>query len=155
MSPESEAIFDFIIELYKTHNGNWSEAQKKSGINDIDLKHFLEYATQFLGNCGNYKGFGDVKFVPRCEESAFDALASTSPEAAKFYKQTNGAIFTSGNDGLMHLGFLDKGHVTTYYPNCKGITEDEIQAVSNWMQEKKLLPVRTSQSLKSPSMAHF
>jgi hypothetical protein len=36
--------------------------QRKSGINDEELTAFLDYAAQFLGNCGNYKSFGDSKF---------------------------------------------------------------------------------------------
>lgn len=43
----------------------------------------------------------------------------------------------------MHLGFLDDGHMTTYYPDSKGITKEEISAVSKWMEEKKLLPENT------------
>lgn len=105
------------------------------------MKYFLEYASQFLGNCGNYKGFGDSKFVPRCEEKVFAALAATSPKGEKFYKETKGAIFSSNNEGLMHLGFLDDGHMTTYYPDSKGITKEDIGAVSKWMEKKKLLPV--------------
>ena len=115
--------------------------QKKASITSDDLKHFLEYAAQFLGNCSNYKGFGDSKFVPRCEEKAFAALAATDPQAEKYYKETKGAIFSSDNEGLMHLGFLDEGHMTTYYPDSKGITKEEISAVSKWMEEKNLLPV--------------
>ena len=143
VSPESEAIFDFIIELYKAFNGDWTAAQRKSGISDDDLKYFLEYSAMFLGNCGNYKGFGDAKFIPRCEEKAFAALAASSPEAESHFKATNGAIFSSNNSGLMHLGFLDDGHVTTYYPDSKGITQAEISAVSEWMREQKLLPENT------------
>jgi len=43
----------------------------------------------------------------------------------------------------MHLGFLDDGYMTTYYPDSKGITKEEIGAVSKWMEEKKLLPENT------------
>ncbi|KAG9240713.1 putative dipeptidyl peptidase 3 [Calycina marina] len=143
VSPESEAVFDFIIELFKSFNGDWAAAQKKSGIRDEDLKHFLEYSAQFLGNCGNYKGFGDSKFVPRCEEKAFAALAATSPEVESLYKATNGAIFSSNNNGLMHLGHLDENHVTTYYPDSEPITQAEISAISDWMREKGLLPENT------------
>jgi dipeptidyl-peptidase-3 len=50
VSPESESIFDFIIALHKEHNGDWKSLQRKAGISDDDLKYFLEYATQFLGN---------------------------------------------------------------------------------------------------------
>jgi dipeptidyl-peptidase-3 len=108
VSPESESIFDFIIELYKSTNGDWKAIQSKAGVSDEDLKYFLEYATQFLGNCGNYKGFGDSKFVPRCPEKAFDALAATSAKANEHYKATKGAIFSSDNEGIMHLGYLDE-----------------------------------------------
>lgn len=75
-------------------------------------------------------------------------LAATSPVAEKFYKETKGAIFSSNNEGLMHLGFLDDGHMTTYYPDSTGITKEEISAVSKWMEEKKLLPVCLTSILK-------
>ncbi|TVY19655.1 putative dipeptidyl peptidase, partial [Lachnellula arida] len=143
VSPESESIFDFIIELYKSSNGDWKAIQQKAGISDEDLQFFLQYATQFLGNCGNYKGFGDSKFVPRCEEKVFDALAAVSPKASKHYKATNGAIFTSDNSGIMHLGFPDEGHMTTYYPDSKGITKADINAVSEFLEKKGLLPENT------------
>lgn len=68
-------------------------------------------------------------------------MAATSPEGEKFYEETKGAIFSSNNEGLMHMGYLDDGHMTTYYPDSKGITKEEIGAVSKWMGEKKLLPV--------------
>jgi dipeptidyl-peptidase-3 len=143
VSPESEPIFDFIIELYKSSNGDWPALQKKAGISEDELKYFLEYAAMFLGNCGNYKGFGDAKFVPRCDEKAFTALAATSPKANEHYKATKGAIFSSNDSGIMHLGYLDNGHMTTYYPDSTGITKAEISAVSEWMQEKKLLVENT------------
>jgi dipeptidyl-peptidase-3 len=149
VSPESEDIFDFIIELYKTFNGDWPALQKQAGATDEDLKYFLEYAAMFLGNCGNYKGFGDSKFVPRCDEKVFAALAAVSPQAEKYYKATNGAIFSNDNSGIMHLGYLDEGHMTTYYPDSKGITKAEIAAVSAWMEEKKLL-VENTRLRKTP-----
>jgi dipeptidyl-peptidase III len=70
----------------------------------------------------------------------FAALASTSPDAEKHYKATNGAIFSSDKQGLLHLGFTDEGHLTTYYPDSPDITKDEINAVAKWSQEKGLLP---------------
>jgi dipeptidyl-peptidase-3 len=97
----------------------------------------------FLGNSGNYKSFGDSKFVPRCEESVFAALASTSSDAQSHYKATNGGIFDSAKQGLMHLGYPDHGHLSTYYPDSPDITKDEIDAVSAWMEKKGLLPENT------------
>lgn len=40
----------------------------------------------------------------------------------------------------MHLGFIDEGHLTTYYPDSPEITKDEIGAVATWSQDKGLLP---------------
>ena len=35
----------------------------------------------FLGNLGNYKGFGDSKFIPRCPPETIEAFASAVPKA--------------------------------------------------------------------------
>ncbi|PHH89105.1 hypothetical protein CDD83_6632 [Cordyceps sp. RAO-2017] len=143
LSPESEPIYDLILALHKHCQGDWTSLASKAGVSDSDLTHFLEYAAMFLGNLGNYKSFGDSKFLPRCSEKSLAALASTSPEASKFYQATKGAIFSSDKPAAMHLGFPDAGHMSTYYPNSPGITKDDIEAVSAWMENKGLLPENT------------
>ncbi|QYT02480.1 Dipeptidyl peptidase 3 [Trichoderma simmonsii] len=143
LSPESEPIYDLIIALHKSANGDWNALAQKAGVDESELTLFLEYVAMFLGNMGNYKSFGDAKFIPRCSEKTVSALAATSPEAQKFYDATKGAIFSHEDPGSMHLGFLDAGHMTTYYPDSKGITKSEIEAVSAWMEEKRLLPENT------------
>ncbi|KAL1882739.1 hypothetical protein VTK73DRAFT_1259 [Phialemonium thermophilum] len=143
VSPESEAIYDFIISLYKASGGDFKSIARKAGVDDDGLDAFLQYATQFLGNAGNYKSFGDSKFIPRCDEKVFAALAATSTESQHHYSATHGAIFSADKPGLLHLGFVDDGHMTTYYPDSPSITKDEIGAVASWMQEKGLLPENT------------
>ncbi|KAK3394642.1 peptidase family M49-domain-containing protein [Podospora didyma] len=143
VSPESESVYDFIIALHKAAAGDWKALAQKAGVDDAGLSAFLQYAAQFLGNSGNYKSFGDSKFLPRCDESVFAALASTSLDAEKHYKATNGAVFSSDKPGLLHLGFPDDGHLTTYYPDSPGITKDDVDAVAKWMQAKGLLPENT------------
>ncbi|KAK5655003.1 hypothetical protein OQA88_6762 [Cercophora sp. LCS_1] len=142
-SPEAESIYDFIIALHKASGGNWKALAEKAGVEEAGVNDFLHYAAQFLGNAGNYKSFGDSKFIPRCPEATFAALASTSPEAEKHYKATNGAIFSTDKQGLLHLGFTDEGHLTTYYPDSPSITKDEINAVAKWAADKGLLPENT------------
>ncbi|KAI9903085.1 hypothetical protein N3K66_002437 [Trichothecium roseum] len=143
LSPESEPIYDLIISLHKSCNGDWTALGKKAGVEEQEVTYFLEYAAMFLGNTGNYKSFGDSKFIPRCSDKSVAALASTSPEAAKFYEATNGAIFSSDKSALMHLGFPDAGHMTTYYPDSPTIAKAEIEAVNSWMETKRLLPENT------------
>ncbi|KAF7560720.1 hypothetical protein G7046_g3427 [Stylonectria norvegica] len=140
LSPESESIYDLILALYKTCGGDWSSLASKAGIEEDEVTQFLEYAVMFLGNSGNYKSFGDSKFIPRCSEKSVDALAATSSEATKFYKATKGAIFSATNSAMLHLGYPEDGHLTTYYPDSPDITKPEIKAVSDWMEKKGLLP---------------
>ncbi|KAL8947789.1 MAG: hypothetical protein Q9183_007750, partial [Haloplaca sp. 2 TL-2023] len=117
VSPESEAIFDFIISLHQSCNGDWTKLQKDAGIDDQALKDFLNYSTQFLGNLGDYKGFGDSKFIPRCSPQTIEALASAVPKAKealeKFNVQTAAFYATANEPAKMHLGFPDKGHLST------------------------------------------
>ncbi|KAL8738204.1 MAG: hypothetical protein Q9181_000975 [Wetmoreana brouardii] len=147
VSPESEAIFDFIISLHKSCNGNWSKLQHDAGISDQARKEFLNYATQFLGNLGNYKGFGDSKFIPRCPPETIEALVSAVPSAKEALEKSKTPIAafyaTIEEPAKMHLGFPDKGHLSTYYPDSPDITQDEIEQVSAFMAEKKLLPENT------------
>ena len=143
ISPESEAILDLIVALHKSSGGDWKALQAKARISDEELEHFFSYTAQFLGNNGNYKSFGDAKFIPRCSEATFAALAATSPEAERFYKATNGAIFSADDPALMHLGYPEEGHMTTYYPDSPDITKAEIESISTWMEKKGLLPENT------------
>ncbi|TLS29530.1 hypothetical protein PpBr36_00233 [Pyricularia pennisetigena] len=140
VSPESEHIYDFIISLHKSCDGDWKALAKKASVSDESVTQFLEYASQFLGNSGNYKSFGDSKFLPRCSEADVAALAATSPDAERHFKATAGAIFSADKPGLMHLGFPDDGHMTTYYPDSPHITKEEIAAISKFSEEKGLLP---------------
>ena len=142
-SPESEPTFDFILALYKSCNGDWQALRTKSGVSEDELTYFLQYATQFLGNTGNYKSFGDSKFIPRCSEAVFTALAATCPEAEAYYKAANGGIFSAEHQSLLHLGYRDAGHMTTYYPESPNITQNEIEAVTAWMGKVGLLPENT------------
>jgi dipeptidyl-peptidase-3 len=53
VSPESPAIFDFIVELHRTCSGNWNSFIG-SHVSQDDLQQFLIYAATFLSNVGNY-----------------------------------------------------------------------------------------------------
>lgn len=144
MSPESEYIFDLILALYAKCQGNWDQLAKEASVPAEDSKYFLEYAAQFLGNLGNYKGFGDVKFIPRCPKDTFTSLASVDSKATTLCKNCVNAIYADDSKpGLMHLGFPDKGHLTTYYPDSPNITQTEIETVDKYIGDKGLLPENT------------
>ncbi|PGH27107.1 hypothetical protein AJ80_01294 [Polytolypa hystricis UAMH7299] len=142
VSPESEAIYDLIISLHRVCNGDWNSLAQRANVSGDDVRFFLEYATQFLGNCGNYKGFGDSKFIPRISPSALEALASVSPESKTAFGRastTGGGIYETKTTGLMHLGYPEAGHMTTYYPDSPAITNEEITLIGDFLEKKKLL----------------
>lgn len=144
VSPESESIYDLIISLYKDCNGDWSRFSKEAGVENAEVQQFLEYATQFLGNLGNYKGFGDAKFVPRCSPQVLEKLASTSTEAKKYYEGCKSSIYADETKpALMHFGFPDNGHMSNYYPESPNITQQEIENIGEVLGKKKLLPENT------------
>lgn len=108
------------------------------------VTRFREYAAQFLGNLGNYKGFGDVKFLPRCKKEDVEQLCK-----AAGLQQCNAAV-----DGMfvdaqtttqeaMLLGFPAKGHVSGYYPDSPDLTQGEIEAIGEFLGGKELLPENT------------
>lgn len=153
VSPESEPIYDLIISLYRACNGDWNSLAQKTNVSAEDLRFFLEYAAQFLGNCGNYKGFGDSKFIPRIPPAALEALASVNPETKAAFKKANstgGGIYETESQALMHLGYVEDGHMTTYYPDSPTITKDEITAIGDFMEQKGL-PLENTRLRKTPT----
>ncbi|KAL4879802.1 peptidase family M49-domain-containing protein [Aspergillus karnatakaensis] len=139
VSPESEPIYDLILSLHRACDGNWPELAQKTNVSDENLRFFLEYSAQFLGNCGNYKGFGDTKFIPRLPADAFEALASATPETKAAFEKANttgGGIYESEDQSLMHLGYPEGGHMTTYYPDSPSITKAEINAIGDFFEKK-------------------
>ncbi|KAI9827526.1 MAG: hypothetical protein M1832_004876 [Thelocarpon impressellum] len=143
VSPESEDIFDLILALHEACDGDWEALRQQTGANPDELRAFLEYAAQFLGNVGNYKAVGDAKFIPRLPESAFRALVSASEQARTHYENTHGGIFACGKTGLMHLGYPEDGHMTTYYPGSPSITKEEITLVGAVLEAKGLAVYNT------------
>lgn len=142
VSPESEPIYDLIVSLHRACNGDWKSLREKAGVSSEDVQHFLEYAAQFLGNCGNYKGFGDSKFIPRISEDSFRQLASVTEESKCAFEtasKTGGGIYETSPETLMHLGYPEHGHMTTYYPDSPTITKEEITLVGDFLEKKKLL----------------
>ncbi|KAL4767607.1 peptidase family M49-domain-containing protein [Aspergillus nidulans var. acristatus] len=153
VSPESEPIYDLILALYQACDGKWPELAQKTNVSDENLRFFLEYSAQFLGNCGNYKGFGDSKFIPRLPLDAFEALASATPETKAAFQKANttgGGIYETKEQSLMHLGYPESGHMTTYYPDSPSITKDEITAIGDFFEQKGM-PLENTRLRKTAS----
>ena len=52
---------------------------------------------------------------------------------------TGGGIYETKVPELMHLGYPQDGHMTTYYPDSPNITKEEISSIGDLLEQKKLL----------------
>jgi dipeptidyl-peptidase III len=142
VSPESVPIYDLIIALHKACDGDYKQLGEKTGVDAEKVKWWVEYAAMFLGNCGNYKGFGDSKFIPRIDEEDLETLCGASKECAALFEEamkTGGGVYETKDPRGMHLGYPEQGHMSAYYPDSEGITREEIEAVGQALEEKGLL----------------
>lgn len=133
--------------------GDWKKLQSQASLTDEELKHFLSYSAQFLGNTGNFKSFGDSKFIPRISPDKIAALAKTTSKAEHLWGQIKDGLYQSTSIAAMHLGYPDKGHVSTYYPNSPDISHEEITYVSDFLKDAGLMPENTR--LKKTSTGDF
>lgn len=124
-------------------NGDYSKAAKDAGLTQNELDAYLNYAAQFLGNMGNYKSFGDSKFVPRLDPAKLKALSLVSPATQSLHEKFQDAIYAGNDLARLHLGYPSAGHVSTYYPDSPDIKQEEITSVSDFLEEKRLLPENT------------
>lgn len=146
ISPESLPIYDLIISLHKACAGDYKKLAERTSASQDDVTLWLEYAAQFLGNSGNYKSFGDSKFIPRLSLESLKKICSISTETEKLLDEASksgGGIFETEDAALMHLGYPDQGHMTTYYPDSPDITKDEIQIIQDVMESVNLMPENT------------
>ncbi|KAF2029378.1 dipeptidyl-peptidase III [Setomelanomma holmii] len=143
VSVESEHIYDFIVALHKHAKGDYSAIAKEAGLSQAEIDAYLSYSAQFLGNLGNYKSFGDSKFVPRLEPRQLKALATVSKETLGLYEKFKDAIYAGDDVGKLHLGYPSQGHVSTYYPDSPDVSKEEITGVSDFLEGKGLLPENT------------
>lgn len=152
VSPESEPIYDLIVGLHKTLDEPESNAAYEKKLASVDaaiVTKYLEYASQFLSNLGNYKSFGDKKFVPGLSADDFLKLvkATGNEELVTLYNSIEGPLFDT-SVGL--LGWPEKGQLSNYYPfPTSTITKEEIEAVNSALADKGIMPENTRVVKKS------
>ena len=88
-SPESPSIFRLLLRLARAQDtASLRAVALAAGLNDQQVDAFFVYCSGFLGNMGNYKGFGDSKFVPNLSVEAMDTLV----KASEAYKADQGVV---------------------------------------------------------------
>ena len=54
VSPEANGIFDFIMAIHRSCNGDWHALAEKLSISGPQIEGFVQYAASFLSNVGNF-----------------------------------------------------------------------------------------------------
>lgn len=99
------------------------------------------YSCGIFANTGNYRGMGDVKFVPNLNENNFETIVNVSKAnqidgviVQKLWHKCKGPIFNL-TDGTKNLGFYGQGVTTYFSDNCN---QDDSTLVNEWLKSKKV-----------------
>ena len=77
-SYESPALFILFQLIYQQPMASLREAVFSNGLSPDDFQRVLAYSASVFLNCGNYKSFGDTKFVPEVNEEVFEKFVHSS-----------------------------------------------------------------------------
>ncbi|XP_047514189.1 dipeptidyl peptidase 3 isoform X2 [Pieris napi] len=139
-SPESPKIFSLLHRVFLEEPlENLKQSALKAGVSEDDFQAFLVYAGGVFANSGNYKGFGDTKFIPNLSKESFEAVVKASKafendstHITKLLQKTQNAIYSIA-PRLTSLGLAEKGVTTYFSSNC---TEEDSNLVNDWMKTK-------------------
>ena len=117
------------------------KAALNAGLTEQEVTAYLVYNSGIYGNMGNYKGFGDCKFVPNLEKYRMELLMRSSQayqdnprEMEKLWSMVKEPMY-SLTDQQKQLGLGQKGITKYFTPNCD-MTDSEL--VNRFMKTKNL-----------------
>ncbi|GMT21593.1 hypothetical protein PFISCL1PPCAC_12890, partial [Pristionchus fissidentatus] len=141
MSPESAGIFVVLHRIFAAESiDKLKEKALSAGFTGEEWQNFLVWSAALYASHGNYKDFGDSKFIPVVAANklhafvASSAAASLSPDLLSIYREVESAIY-SLTKRTAGLGFNDSG-VTTYHSD--NVTKDDSDRINRFMKEKNL-----------------
>lgn len=131
------ALFGFFFFVYSIVPAKFYliDFFEFSGLSQDAFDDFLQYSAQFLGNMGNYRSFGDRKFIPRLSAEDIDRIVDVSAQrekATKLWQNTKDEIFGIEPSAKTLLGYYEDGHVSGYYSS--NVTKAEITLVQNYCE---------------------
>jgi dipeptidyl-peptidase-3 len=129
VSPESPAIFELVLELHRSCNGDWPSLLDDNSDDRAEdrtmLDRFILYGALLLFNMGNYYGYGDAKFLPGVTAEFLDKIVAKSSAHAR-------ALLKECIDKMLaptprSLGFPDANKQSAYYEGP--VSSDEVKEI--------------------------
>uniref|UniRef100_A0A8C2WVL1 Dipeptidyl peptidase 3 n=1 Tax=Cyclopterus lumpus TaxID=8103 RepID=A0A8C2WVL1_CYCLU len=124
-SPESADIFVLLQRIFRKQTpAQLEQVATTTGISSEEYQAFLVYAAGLYANMGNYKSFGDTKFIPNLPKDKLKALVKASqafqdqPTEMEALWDSCSCLLYSLEDRQKQLGLGDKGITTYFSGNC-------------------------------------
>ncbi|XP_032138633.1 dipeptidyl peptidase 3 isoform X4 [Sapajus apella] len=146
-SPEAPYIYALLSRLFRAQDPDQLRQHALAeGLTEEDYQAFLVYAAGVYSNMGNYKSFGDTKFVPNLPKEKLERVilgseaAQQHPEEVRGLWQTCGELMFCLEPRLRHLG-LGKEGITTYFSgNC---TMEDAKLAQDFLDSQNLSAYNT------------
>mmetsp|Transcript_14278 Transcript_14278/g.17970 ORF Transcript_14278/g.17970 Transcript_14278/m.17970 type:complete len:209 (-) Transcript_14278:1518-2144(-) len=118
-----------------------------AGLPEEQWTQFMAYAAAVFNNCGNFRSFGDTKFVPELPLDSFekilrscDSYASHQDVIEDCWSRISREVY-SEQDPHQHIGFPDKNGVTSYY--SANVTSEDASLIDTFCQAQSISPLNT------------
>ncbi|CAG2119537.1 unnamed protein product, partial [Medioppia subpectinata] len=153
-SPESPLIFTLFRRLFAEQSVEELKAlaQSVAQFDDNEWRALLVYLSAFLSNMGNYRSFGDSKFIPDLSANKMDAFVRNSTAFRNNQKELE-FIWTNVKQRMfslekneLSLAFAPEGTTTYFSKNC---TKEDSEIVKNFMQTISLIRFPSQQNMDS------
>ena len=146
-SYEAPALLVLFKLIFTDGIDKFKEDSMAAGLTEDEWKQLLVYCAAVFQNCGNFKSFGDTKFVPQLSQDKFVAAIQAS-SAYKTHKKVIDTILDktfaevySEADPLARIGFRDSNGVSSYYSG--NITKDDTTYIDEFCQRERISPLNT------------
>eukprot|EP01028_Stygiella_incarcerata_P007672 TRINITY_DN319_c0_g1_i2.p1 TRINITY_DN319_c0_g1~~TRINITY_DN319_c0_g1_i2.p1 ORF type:complete len:704 (-),score=188.52 TRINITY_DN319_c0_g1_i2:1054-3021(-) len=144
-SMESGPIISLLLRFFGSSKRPDFSDMKGKDVSDEDFSDLVQYACNVFANMGNYKSFGDTKFIPRISEDVLERIMLKAPieeggeEFVADFKKWKRSFFEI-NEKNRQLGLGEKGISTYYSPDC---TEEDAAKAQEYMDAKGISAYNT------------
>ena len=145
-SYESPALL-VLFKLVFAEGTQNLKASTSDLVSELEWKQMVSYSAAVFQNCGNYKSFGDTKFVPELHPDQLMKIIKASSGFKTHHKVINAIIGRIWREiyleeaPLLQIGFSDKDGQSSYYSS--NVNSDDTKFVDEFCQEKKISPLNT------------
>ena len=143
-SYESPALFVLLKLLFSKQP---IASLKPLFSQEASYQQLLAYSAAVFQNCGNYKAFGDTKFVPELPSQEFKQVLGKS-EAHKSHGEILDELWAAiekevyaEEDPYRILGFRDDNGTTSYYSS--NVTSADSKLIDEFCQAHGISPLNT------------